>query len=114
MPGWRKSSAKARVELTHNASVMQVSSLSWMYTEINLLNRLRISMASCLHCLQATDAEHGAELWRTDGTGAGTVLVKDIFPGESSGAPAYLTPFGDYLYFQVSQRISVVRAFMGE
>lgn len=51
---------------------------------------------------QATDADHGAELWRTDGTTSGTVLVKDIFPGEQSGAPINLTPFGDYLYFQVS------------
>lgn len=50
---------------------------------------------------QATDAEHGAELWRTDGTGAGTVLVKDIYPGERSGSPTSLTAFGDYLYFQV-------------
>lgn len=50
---------------------------------------------------QATDEYHGAELWKTDGTGAGTVLVKDIYPGEESGAPKFLTPFGDYLYFQV-------------
>ncbi|CAM9224808.1 unnamed protein product, partial [Ectocarpus fasciculatus] len=51
---------------------------------------------------QATDAEHGAELWRTDGTGAGTVLVKDIYPGERSGSPTSLTAFGDYLYFQAN------------
>lgn len=30
------------------------------------------------------DAEHGRELWRTDGTAAGTELVKDITPGEAS------------------------------
>ncbi|CAN0304389.1 unnamed protein product, partial [Ectocarpus sp. 12 AP-2014] len=41
----------------------------------------------------------GAELWRTDGTGAGTVLVKDTYPGERSGSPTSLTVFGDYLYF---------------
>lgn len=51
--------------------------------------------------LQATDADHGAELWRTDGTGPGTVMVKDIYPGERGGAPVSLTPFGDYIYFQV-------------
>lgn len=50
---------------------------------------------------KATDAHHGAELWRTDGTGAGTVLVKDLYPGEKSGAPTSFTPYGDYLYFQV-------------
>ncbi|CAM9199449.1 unnamed protein product, partial [Discosporangium mesarthrocarpum] len=50
--------------------------------------------------LPCFDETHGAELWRTDGTGAGTVLVKDIFPGEKGSEPAFLTPFDGYLYFQ--------------
>jgi ELWxxDGT repeat protein len=29
----------------------------------------------------ATDASHGTEIWKTDGTAAGTVLIKDINPG---------------------------------
>ena len=29
----------------------------------------------------ATDSLHGSELWRTDGTAAGTFRVKDIAPG---------------------------------
>ncbi|MCD6013300.1 MAG: hypothetical protein K0Q79_3162 [Flavipsychrobacter sp.] len=33
----------------------------------------------------AMDATNGEELWKTDGTGAGTVLVKDINPGSASG-----------------------------
>jgi ELWxxDGT repeat protein len=28
---------------------------------------------------------NGAELWKTDGTAAGTVMVKDICPGACSG-----------------------------
>lgn len=55
--------------------------------------------------LQATDSNHGAELWRTDGTGAGTVMVKDVYPGKRSGAPVSLTPFGDYIYFQVCTKL---------
>ena len=33
------------------------------------------------------DSDHGRELWTTDGTSAGTVLLKDISPGSSGGAP---------------------------
>lgn len=32
------------------------------------------------------DAYHGCELWKSDGTEAGTVIVKDIMPGSGSGA----------------------------
>jgi ELWxxDGT repeat protein len=42
----------------------------------------------------------GEELWKTDGTAAGTVLVKDINPGEPSSAPDGLTDVnGTTLYF---------------
>jgi ELWxxDGT repeat protein len=34
----------------------------------------------------AEDASHGRELWKSDGTVEGTMLVKDILPGEQSGA----------------------------
>ena len=43
----------------------------------------------------AYTAEHGRELWRSDGTEAGTVMVKDINPADSSS----LVTGTDRLYF---------------
>lgn len=47
---------------------------------------------------KADEGLNGFELWRTDGTSAGTVLVKDINPTGSSN-PTYMTDFNGTLIF---------------
>ncbi len=47
----------------------------------------------------AADTPNGEELWKTDGTAEGTILVTDILPGEGSSSPSMLTAVGDTLYF---------------
>ena len=47
----------------------------------------------------ATDGKNGVELWKSDGTDAGTVLVKDIRAGLRSSNPTELTAVGELLYF---------------
>lgn len=44
----------------------------------------------------------GLELWRTDGTDAGTVRVRDIVPGEDSSAPRAISPYGSGVVFGTS------------
>ncbi|MBL7938590.1 MAG: hypothetical protein JNL43_04445 [Flavobacteriales bacterium] len=44
------------------------------------------------------------ELWVTDGTAAGTVLVKDIFPGTGGSDPQNLQVVGNRLYFTAVSR----------
>src|SRR5688572_16045796 len=47
----------------------------------------------------ADDGINGRELWKSDGTAAGTVMIKDIHLGPSSSSPANLTNVGGTLYF---------------
>jgi ELWxxDGT repeat protein len=37
--------------------------------------------------------QHGTELWSTDGTPGGTVMVRDIAPGYQSSVPQGLTVY---------------------
>ena len=48
----------------------------------------------------AQDSDHGFELWKSDGTAEGTVLVKDILPGPESSFPSPILPFGDRVLFR--------------
>jgi ELWxxDGT repeat protein len=47
----------------------------------------------------ASDGTLGAELWRTDGTEAGTVLVKDLNPGAADSSPEGFVLLGGKVYF---------------
>ena len=54
---------------------------------------------------RADDAVHGLELWKSDGSAAGTVLVKDIYPGGGGSAPYNLTAIGTSLYFVATDAV---------
>ncbi|MFO1481863.1 MAG: ELWxxDGT repeat protein [Verrucomicrobiaceae bacterium] len=49
-----------------------------------------------------TTGLNGTELWKSDGTSGGTVMVADIFSGTSSSSPASLFNWNGVLYFRAS------------
>jgi ELWxxDGT repeat protein len=53
----------------------------------------------------ADDGQHGMELWMTDGTTAGTQLLKDIWPGKTASAPTDLFESGGYVYFAANDGV---------
>ncbi|NRD64533.1 hypothetical protein HRD49_22520, partial [Corallococcus exiguus] len=50
----------------------------------------------------ASDLSNGGELWKSDGTPEGTVLVKDIRPGPNSSNLAYFVEMDGILYFSAT------------
>ena len=50
----------------------------------------------------ANDGTNGRELWHSDGTAAGTAMVKDVRPGNVETYPHYLTNVNGTLYYTLS------------
>ncbi|MBI3461827.1 MAG: hypothetical protein HY000_02035, partial [Planctomycetes bacterium] len=53
----------------------------------------------------ANDGVNGSELWKSDGTASGTVLVKDIRPGAFSSGPNSLVNVGLAMFFVASDGV---------
>ena len=62
---------------------------------------------------KATDGTNGTELWKSDGTASGTVMVKDINSGGSSD-PDELAFVGNTLYFQADDGTNGVELWKSE
>ena len=55
---------------------------------------------------RAGDATRGNELWKSDGTSAGTVMVQDFNSGGSSTWLTYLTAIGNTLFFKADDGVN--------
>ncbi|WP_163867321.1 ELWxxDGT repeat protein [Myxococcus eversor] len=67
------------------------------------LAQSRIASVGSTVFFAANDGVHGEELWKTDGTSTGTVLVSDAVPGATGSAPTAFTGTPGRLFYTASQ-----------
>jgi ELWxxDGT repeat protein len=67
--------------------------------------RMAIVIGNVLY-FSATDQTLGTELWRSDGTAAGTIQIKDIRPGNLSSTPQHLTNVGGTIFFSADDGVN--------
>ena len=58
----------------------------------------------------ASEPLSGSELWKSDGTAAGTTLVSDINPGAGSSDPVFLVNMNGTLFFRATEPVHGGRA----
>ncbi|WP_254066404.1 ELWxxDGT repeat protein, partial [Microcystis aeruginosa] len=75
------------------------------YTSSNPFNLTAVGNTLTLY-FTADDGVNGTELWKSDGTAAGTVLVRDIRAGSSSSSLENLTAVGSTLFFTVDDGVN--------
>lgn len=66
---------------------------------VTVLSSALVMIGSTVY-LNAADDTHGYELWKSDGTEAGTVMVTDINPGITSSSPKQLANINGTLFFR--------------
>ena len=66
---------------------------------LNIQNQQHFAVMNNVAYFATKDDSNGEELWRSDGTAAGTYLVKDINPGESSSGIGNIILSGNEIFF---------------
>lgn len=62
----------------------------------------------------ASDRSHGTELWTSDGTATGTIMVKDINPGPGDSYPFELTSVNGTVYFMANDGIDGIQLWRSD
>ena len=99
----------AALSSTKAIVVSEIDSFIWTTDALSLLSTVQLAtpvkyegfgfVLSGKLVFRGSTPATGSEIYITDGTAGGTVLVKDIFPGTTSSAPSDFTVLNGFLYF---------------
>ena len=98
--------ARAAVEALERRALLSVSLLRDVdpsTADAIALDRQPFVSGNLLY-FAADDGVRGLELWRSDGTEAGTTLVRDVNTTPLSSNPSWLTRVGDQVFFSATTR----------
>ena len=94
---WRTDGTEAGTTMVKDVRQGENSSLDWGSTA-HWHGEYALAHGDHLY-FSANDGENGEELWRTDGTEAGTSLIVDANPGDTGSWPWWFIASGDKIYF---------------
>jgi len=95
---WRSDGTEAGTELVKNIYTLPGGNSSTSPSNLTNVNGTLF--------FTANDGTNGVELWKSDGTDAGTVIVEDILPGSGTSSPSLLTNVNGKLFFLASDGIN--------
>lgn len=68
-------------------------------------NAAQLAAGAALTWFAASTSESGMELWRTDGTADGTLLLRDIMPGSGDSSPELIGTLASQLLFSADDGV---------
>ena len=91
---WKSDGTEAGTVMVKDINSGSDGGLGSMWTQM-------IVVGSTLY-FAADDGTNGRELWKSDGTEAGTMMVKDINSGNATSLPNWMAAVGNTLYFSAN------------